>query len=103
LVYYEVTEAVFDDLAKTELPVWLGPWVAERTLQVLGLAGRLRYCLKPWGLWHHYDVAKRQVELAGPTCTVLEVLHEVAHAFEPRHNGLHLMSLQLLAEAWAEL
>jgi len=48
-------------------------------------------------------VAKRQVELAGPTCTVLEVLHEVAHAFEPRHNGLHLMSLQLLAEAWAEL
>ena len=86
-----------------DLPVYMAPILAERVLTVLGLEGRLKYLLRPQGNWHHYDFVKRTVEWAGPTCTVLEVLHELAHVWWMRHDWRHLMAIELLAQAWGEL
>jgi hypothetical protein len=103
LVYYQVTESHYSRLARMDMSVLVGPVLAERVLGELGLAGRLRYKLRPTGDWHRFEVGSRTVELSGPTCTVLEVLHELAHWWEPGHNGRHLMALQLLVEAWGQL
>lgn len=98
-----MTETHYGKLAKVDMAVVLAPVWAERLLTILGLEGRLRYRLRPTGDWHHFDVHTRTVEMAGPTCTVLELLHELAHWWEPRHNGRHLMALELLTRVWEEL
>ena len=77
--------------------------MAERILERIGLDGCLQYHLHPEGDWHRFDTEQYVAEFSGPTCSVLEVIHELAHWWEPRHNAHHAMATQLLVEVYEEL
>ena len=101
--YYEDTEHHWINLTLADLDVTLAPHLAERILTVLGLEGRLQYHVHPTGDWHRFDTEEIVAEFSGPTCSVLDIIHELAHWFEPRHDPHHAMAMQLLACAYEAL
>jgi len=101
--YYEDTERHWADLSEQDFPVLYAPLMAERILGLLGLEGRLQYHVHPTGDWHRFDTEEMVAEFSGPLCSVLDVLHELAHWWEPRHDPHHAMAMQLLACAYEAL
>src|SRR5271169_6111963 len=101
--YYEDTEHYWKELSELDMGVELAPLCAERILGKLGLIGQLQYHLHPRGDWHRFDTEELAAEFSGPTCSVLDVIHELAHWWEPRHDPHHAMAMQLLACAYEEL
>ena len=100
--YYERTREVWPELDRLQLHATLVPFLCETLLNTIGYANVLQYHIRISSDNYWYDPNTATLYLAGPTMSIHDIIHEVAHHWALNHDKEHFMAMALLVELYKE-